>query len=350
MEARKIIAAGGIIGKPTCRNCDGRRMINGAGMKSYPAILGTLFNTLHCILPSKLEDIATFVESAAAGTLVAMEPPEQRQPYCLSADGRDVSVSDITSAGPGYVAVLPLFGTMFQHGSMEMNASGGTSTEQFGRQFSALNASPAVKTIVIEAHTPGGQVWGTEELSNLIYAARGRTRVVTIVNSQMASAGLWVGTAAEQVFITPGGEMGSVGVVSMHVDVSQSEEKRGIKRTLIATPDKKIAGHPWAPLDSETAVEWHSKIEGTMDRFVNALARNRRVSTDHVRAKFGGGGMLTSRQAVNARMADGVATLNEVLGGEIRRLKGGTGGGNARANARQLELAEAECDLLSGGI
>lgn len=313
-------------------------------MKSYKAILSTLFNTPHCILPSKLEDIACFIESAAAGTLVAMEPPEQPEPYCVSLDGEQLALAEMTAsgAGGGFVAVLPLFGTMFQHGSMEMNASGGTSTEQFGRQFSALNNNPAVKSIVIETHSPGGQVWGTEELSNLIYSARGQTRVVSAVNSQAASAALWTSTAAEQVFITPGGEMGSVGVVTMHVDVSQSEEKRGIKRTLIATPDKKIAGHPWAPLDGETAAEWKSEIESTLSRFVGALSRNRGKSAEHVTSKFGGGGMLDANQAVKAGMADGIATFDEVLAGEIGRLKAAAGRGNARSNARRIELAEAE--------
>jgi ClpP class serine protease len=314
-------------------------------MKTYKAILSTLFNTPHCILPSKLEDIAHFIESAAAGTLVAMEePPEQPEGYCVSLDGEQFALAEMTAsgAGGGFVAVLPLFGTMYQHGGMEMNASGGTSTEQFGRQFAALNANPAVKSIVIEAHSPGGQVWGTEELSNRIFAARGQTRVVAAVNSQAASAALWTTTAADRVYVTPGGEMGSVGVVTMHVDQSQMEEKRGIKRTLIATPDKKIAGHPWAPLDGETAAQWKAEIQGTLDRFVGSLARNRGVDADHVRTKFGGGGMLEAPQAVKAKMADGIATFDEVLADEIARLKAAAGRGNARANARKLDLAEAD--------
>lgn len=315
-------------------------------MKRYRAILGTLYDTVHCILPAKLDEIAAFLE-AKAGGLAIEEPVEVEEPvvYGLAVgSGEQVALDKMTAAGSGdaFLAVMPLFGTMMQHGGLEMSMSGGTSTEQFGRQFDALDANPAVKTIVIEGHSPGGQVWGTQELSDKIFAARerGATRIVGAVNSQIASAALWTITAANQVFVTPGGEMGSVGVVTMHVDVSEAEQKRGIRRTLIATPDKKIEGHPFAALDPETAAEWLAGCEKTLTRFVGALARNRKVSDEHVRSGFGGGGMLRADEAVRAKMADGVATFGDVLAAEMEKLRS-VGRGNAKANARALDLAEA---------
>lgn len=315
-------------------------------MKRYPAILSRLYNTPHAILPGKLEEISAFMEAVQHGVprdKIDHEPPST---ICMAADGTVLTMGGVAAApaGDAFVAILPLFGTMFQHGSMEMDFSGGTSTEEFGRQFSQLADNPSVKTIIIETHSPGGQVWGTGELSDLIYAARGTgTRIVAVTNSEMASAALWVGTAADEVIVTPGGWMGSVGAVMMHQDYSKAEEQEGVKTTLIASPAKKVAGHPYAPLDDETHAELVASIELTVDRFVAALARNRGKDESHVRERFGGGGMLRAEEAVAVGMADRVSTFREVLSAELRSLgKPATRGGSRAKNERTLALAEAE--------
>jgi ClpP class serine protease len=234
---------------------------------------------------------------------------------------------------------------MIQHGGMEMEFSGGTSTERFGDQFTRLDNNPAVKTIVIEGHSPGGQAWGTSELSDLIFNARKRnmTRIVTSINSQLASAAVWAGTSAHEVWITPGGEIGSVGCVVMHRDVSKAEENVGVKTTLIATPAKKVAGHPFEPLGEDVAAELLANCEKTLGRFVGALARNRGVSEAKVRSDFGGGGMLRAEEAKAAGLVDGVATFREVLAAEVERLKPAPPrGGNAMADARAIALAEVD--------
>ena len=68
--------------------------------------------------------------------------------------------------------VLPLFGTITQHAGLMTDYSGGTSTEAFKRDFNRLVADPEVSAIVIETNSPGGSVYGVEELSKVIYDAR----------------------------------------------------------------------------------------------------------------------------------------------------------------------------------
>lgn len=314
-------------------------------MKRYPAILGKLYNTPHAILPGKLEEIAAFIESVRTGAPRERVVVEAPVAFGLSAAGDEVAYSRLEAApaaGDAFVAVLPLFGSMMQHGSLEMEYSGGTSTEDLGRDFMRLIANASVKTIVIHVHSPGGQIWGTGELADLIFANRGAKRIVTIANSEMASAALWVGTAAHEAYVTPGGSAGSVGVVTMHRDFSKQEEMDGLKTTLIATPAKKIAGHPFAPLPDDVAAELLANCEKSLERFVVGLARNRGLKPDQVRSDFGGGGMLRAEEAVTAKMCDGVATLREILEGEVEQLRSGGRSNSQAANRRAISLAEAE--------
>lgn len=297
-------------------------------MKRYPAILAALYNTPHVIQLEKLEQIGAFIAAREAGAARQEYNKEEQDhhAYCLDIHTQEtVATSQVPATGGNrqFVAVLPLFGTLFQHGDMAMDASGGTSTSEWQKSFSRLDANPAVKTIVIEAHTPGGQVWGTQEAADVVRKARetGRTRIVSVVNSQMASGGIWIGTAAQEVYITPGGEMGSIGVVSMHRDISGAEAAEGVKTTLVAIPDKKIEGHEFAPLGDEAMANLQDRLAQTYSRFVSAMAQNRGVSVKHVEDRFGGGGMLKANEAVSAGLADGVATFAEVMDNEVRRLK-----------------------------
>ncbi len=305
-------------------------------MSRYKAITAELYDRPHVILPGKLDEIAHFVHARQVGADIEFEPPPPPKPMLLSDTG---AVHDTAPANSRLVAVMPLFGVMFQHGGIEMAASGGTSTEQFGRQLRALAANESVQTIVIEVHSPGGQVFGTGELADELFAMRGQKRVVAAVNSMAASAAVWVATAADEVVITPGGEIGSIGVVVMHQDISGAEEQAGIRTTLIAVPDRKIAGHPFAPLDDETRDELREDIEATYDRFVSAVARHRGVSARRVIEDFGGGGMMRADQAAEAGLVDAVMPLSHVVAREVRHLRASAGG---RANRNRVALAELD--------
>lgn len=295
-------------------------------MKRYPAILSTLYNTPHCITFDKFREIEAMVLAKCRGesseVIVKAEPMPS---LCIDTDGQEFTMDQVPAAQQTrqYVAVLPLFGTIFQHGGLEMMASGGTSSEQFSQELRRLDANPSIRTVVVHAHTPGGQSWGTQESSDTLYELRqrGKTRFVTAVNSQMASAGVWIGTASHEVYITPGGEAGSIGVLNFHQDVSKAEEMIGQKTTLLAYPEKKIEGHEFAPLDDAARESIMDGIMATYNRFTRAVARNRGVTQAKVESDFGAGGMLRSDEAVKVGLADGVATLHEVIQREVAALK-----------------------------
>jgi ClpP class serine protease len=71
----------------------------------------------------------------------------------------------------------------------------------------------------------------------------------------MASAAYWIGSAAEKVYISSDTtQVGSIGVVASHIDVSKAEEMQGYKTTeIVAGKYKRIASR-YSPL-TETFME-----------------------------------------------------------------------------------------------
>lgn len=303
-------------------------------MPRYDAILDALYNRVHLIQPEKLRAIQSFLELRADGIDTGGDETDQPSTRFYAAADLSAAHAGAATSGSGkYLAVVPLFGTMVQHGG-GLRGSGVTATQTLADELARLDAFGSIKTIVLEVHSPGGQVFGTQELSDTIYEIRqaGNTRIVAAVNSVAASAALWATTATEHVSVTPGGEMGSIGVVVVHQDISAAQERYGVKTSVIAYPPKKAAGNPYEPLSDEVRAELEEEIRTTYGTFVAQVARNRGVTRTKVMSDFGGGGMLTARQAVEAGLADRVETSRSVIAREAKRISSG----RQKANANRL--------------
>ena len=211
------------------------------------------------------------------------------------------------------VAVLPLFGTIFPRANLMTDMSGATSAERFGAQFAELVNDPNVNGIILDVNSPGGQVGGIDELSKQIFDARGQKPVVAVVNHLMASAAYWIGTAADEVVVTPSSEVGSIGVFAVHQDMSAALEKAGVKVSLISKGKFKVEGNPYEPLTEEAKAAIDARVGDYYDAFVNSVARNRGVKAEDVRNGFGEGRVVGAQLAVELGMADRVGTLQETI-------------------------------------
>jgi len=211
------------------------------------------------------------------------------------------------------VAVLPLFGTIFPRANLMTDMSGATSAERFGAQFSELVNDPNVNGIILDVNSPGGQVGGIAELSTQIFDARGQKPVIAVVNHMMASAAYWIGTAADEVVVSPSSEVGSIGVFAVHQDMSAALEKAGVKVSLISKGKFKVEGNPYQPLTEEARSAIDARVGDYYDAFVNSVARNRGVKPADVRNGFGEGRVVGAQQALELGMADRVGTLQETI-------------------------------------
>lgn len=221
----------------------------------------------------------------------------------------------------GQVAVIPMNGVLLQHPGIYGGYGPVTYTEWWGQAFDALVADPEVAAIVIDQDTPGGIVYGTPELSDKIYGARGTKPILSVSNALSASAGYWIGTAADQMFVTRSGEVGSIGVYMTHTDFSKALDEMGIDVSLIHAGKFKVEGNPFEPLTDEARAELQRYVEEAYEDFLAGVARNRGVDVARVREEFGQGRTVTAERAAEIGMVDGVATLEEVIA-EAARLAG----------------------------
>lgn len=211
------------------------------------------------------------------------------------------------------VAVIPIYGVIAQRMTLFGEISGGTSTERVAKSLRAALADSSVGSIVFDVDSPGGTVYGVQELASEIMAARGQKPMVAISNSLMASAAYWIGTAADELVVTPSGEVGSIGVFMVHEDWSKFYEEAGIKPTLIKAGKYKAEGNDIEPLSDEARDYIQGRVNDVYDEFVKAVAKGRGVNASAVKSGFGQGRVVGARDAVKMGMADRIETLDETV-------------------------------------
>lgn len=214
----------------------------------------------------------------------------------------------------GAVAVLPIYGVMAQRMTdMEEACAGGVSVEKVSAQFRALVANEDVSAIVLDWDSPGGSTYGVQEFADEVRAARGVKPIISQVNSLMASAAYWVGSAADEIVVTPGGRAGSIGVYSIHEDISEMLKMQGISTTVVKEGEHKIAAHPFGPLSDDGRAQLETLVRESATAFRGAVADNRQVTRKAVIEQFGDGKVFGAAELVKRGMADRVGTLGDTL-------------------------------------
>src|SRR5215467_9938743 len=90
---------------------------------------------------------------------------------------------------------------------------------------------PSVRTIDLVIDSPGGAVLGLPETADAIHVANRVKPVRAFVTGIAASAAYWLASQAGSITLTSSGEVGSVGVLDLHADISKALENAGVKIT-----------------------------------------------------------------------------------------------------------------------
>lgn len=278
--------------------------------------IAELLSAPWAILPERLAFITTLLRSAG-GQSARPDPTPQARIHAIASAARH------TQAGHGAIAVLPFHGIAVQRTDELGEALGLLSLARYAQRFRAALSDDSVSGILLDVDSPGGSVYGIMEFADEIHRARATKPIAAIANSLAASGAYWIASSASEFYVTPGGEVGSIGVVTAHLDMSQALEKAGVKTTLVSAGRYKVDGHPALPLGTDARRHVQARVDAYYDTFVRSVARNRGVEVATVRNGFGQGRVLSAQAAKAEGMVDGVASLNEVLAIMAQRIRQG---------------------------
>lgn len=284
----------------------------------------------------------------------------------------------------GDVAIIPVHGYLGHRSSMHIPGLF-TGYDYITSLVETALADDSVAGIALDVNSPGGMVSGAFEAADVIKAAIEQKPVWAIVDSSSYSAAYLISSGATKIVAPKAGGVGSIGVVTMHVDVSKLYESWGIKVTMLYAGEYKADGNPFEELSDEVKTRIEARLEQAYNLFVDAVAVGRNIEPDVVKGtkagtyqgdsakdiglidavmspasayaafanldtKIGGHNMskIEEKQATDAKVVDAVdetALKNEGATTERERIRGIVGSDEAKGRSGLAEHLAYETDM-----
>jgi len=211
------------------------------------------------------------------------------------------------------ISIIPVHGIIYKRINLLFELLGGVSTELVRKAIQASVDNPEIDGILLDIESPGGLVDGVKELADYIHCLRGGKPIMALANGEMASAALYIGSAAEKVLATPSALVGSIGVFMRHVEASEVRKQDGLKVNYIRSKQFKGTPNFDEPLTGEVRAYLQELVDSAYKLFVDDMAAYRNQEPRKVENEWGDGKMFRARKAMSMGMVDGIATFEGAL-------------------------------------
>jgi len=244
--------------------------------------------------------------------LRAIAEPIKQQAFNRTINGIDAkSISNELSIIDGNIAVINISGPIFRNFNFYVYFFGGSVIEDLMAALELALSDNYIKAIVLNIDSPGGEVNGTSEFSDMIFKSRGIKPIIAYVGGSADSAAYWIGSSADKMVIEKTADVGSIGVYATFYDYSEQDKLNGIKEIkIISAQSPKKVPDPATP-DGQRQIQETINQLGKI--FIESVARNRNVSTEIVSSEFGQGDIVIGENAVSLKMADEIGDFKSVI-------------------------------------
>ena len=264
---------------------------------------------------------------------------KERDKWSLKDENNESSQeNDIVMKGD--IAVIKVDGALSYRSGLESIWWNEDTYESIERAFKKCLADDNIKGIVFDINSPGGEVNGCADLADKIFNARGSKPygIVARTGGMMCSAAYWLGSSCEKVYTASNGTLGSIGVLCAFTKIKES-----ILETTVITSDLSPDKNP-DPNDPEGLALIKKELNDLAEVFIQNVARNRGTTAEDVKMNFGKGGVFIGENAVAAKLADGVMSLDELC----EKMKQGAsfnGGAYMATNVKGAEAKSETADM-----
>ena len=256
------------------------------------------------IRPEQLLELQTIYATHLRGEKIDIPAIEARLGRPLHREEQRYAVQD------GGVGVLQISGVIAPKATLFSQVNGGMSLQQATKQLESAAVDPNVKSIIVAADTPGGNVLGVPEFADTVRHVAAQKPLIFHSDGQLASAGYWMAAASNGIYVSgPVVQVGSIGVVvtrNYNPNASVQEEH------ITAGKYKRIAKAN-EPLSADSRAIVQADVDYVYSLFVESVARDRGVSVDAVLEHMADGRVFRGQQAQDAGLVDGVSTLDDLI-------------------------------------
>lgn len=226
------------------------------------------------------------------------------------------------------VAVVPIMGGLTHRMSyIDAICTGGLSSyEGLRKGFDEALADDSIDTIVLHVDSGGGEASGCFELARHIKESRGTKKIITYVDEFACSAAYALASAADEVIASPDADVGSIGVIMIHQELTKAFQKNGIEINVIKAGHYKGLGSPFQELSDESRDKLQARINDVYNTFTSFVAEARGISVEDVKSTQAD--VYSAKDALERGLIDSIKSQDEFL--------------NYLAGSQEVSLSSAE--------
>jgi len=269
-------------------------------MIDLPHVASRVFGTPLMIARGKLEVILGVLAPRLAGT--PLEPADTA-----------TDPAPQTSITVERIAVVSVIGTLVSRSGYLDATSGLLAYGEIGDAIANAMDDPSVRGVILDVDSPGGEVGGLFDLAERIGAIKSASGkpLWAVGNEGALSAAYAIASTADRLYVTRTGEVGSVGVVAVHVDESAADAKAGLAWTFVFAGESKVDGNAHEPLSARARATIQADVDHLYAQLCGLVASNRRLTNEAVRGT--NAAVYRGELAIRAGLADRVGTLDAAI-------------------------------------
>ena len=238
----------------------------------YPHIASRIFNTPLLVSEEKMETIIHAIGPRLIG----------EEGFGVDTiDGQKPCGYEVADGG---IAVIPITGTLLNRHGWISAMSGMRSYGGIREKVEDAATDPAVKAILLDIDSPGGEASGLFDLVDFLYEVREMKTLWASVDDSAFSAAYGIASAAEKVYVTRTSGTGSVGAIVIHVDFSKAAEMEGLNYTIFRAGQYKAEHNSYEKLTPHAAQTAQAEVNRINQLFADTVARNRGMEVEAVLA------------------------------------------------------------------
>lgn len=180
-------------------------------------------------------------------------------------------------------------------------------------QIVKLAEDENVKGMVLRVNSPGGAVFGSDQIGEALdyFQSKGKTLAVSM-GDYAASGGYWISCCADRIFANPMTITGSIGIFGLIPNAAGLIDKIGIHPQNVSTNPDTNFPTLYSPMTAPQQEALQKEIERGYDRFVDRVARGRKMPEERVR-QIGEGRVWDAYNAKRIGLVDEIGSLREAV-------------------------------------
>jgi protease IV len=193
--------------------------------------------------------------------------------------------------------------------------------------FEQIKKNPKIKNVVFKVNTPGGEIYASEILGDLISDLQ-KSKVNAAPNVYFdqlaASGGLWASYKAGSFIVgSPYGETGSIGVIMHLPNFKNLSEKVGYSETIIKSTTSKDIGNPLRDISEIEKDYFQQQVNESFSKFKQLVVDNRKLTSIQVDA-IATGLTFPNREARQKGLIDQIGDIDFLVTKAAREANVGT--------------------------